>query len=243
MPNIDKVVVFDIWGDYGFFRRGYTATSPLTYPFPPRTTLAGMIAAILGIERNKYHGLFTMEDSALALQVINPIKKIRFRQNLINTKEGFYLWDINGQGRTQVTFEYLRDPRYRIYAWLKGNQFAKLEGMLKEHKSVYTPYLGISEHIANFGYIGTFNVKSKEAKGEEVDISSIMACRTIEIKQQPGRKYNKVRTPGFMDENRVVKKFLDFIFEDEGKTIKITEGEYHTVDFKEKGESTDVIFF
>jgi CRISPR-associated protein Cas5h len=50
MADVDKVLVFDIWSDYAHFRRGYTTTSPLTYPFPTRTALTGIVAAILGLE-------------------------------------------------------------------------------------------------------------------------------------------------------------------------------------------------
>ena len=50
-----NLIVFDIWGDYAYFRRGYTTTSTLTYPFPSRTTIAGFIAGILGYPRNSYY--------------------------------------------------------------------------------------------------------------------------------------------------------------------------------------------
>ncbi|MFB3896899.1 MAG: CRISPR-associated protein Cas5, partial [bacterium] len=30
-----KILVFDIWGDLGHFRKFYTTTSPLSFSFPP----------------------------------------------------------------------------------------------------------------------------------------------------------------------------------------------------------------
>ena len=43
-----KVLVFDIWADYGHFRKFYTTTSPLTFSFPAPSTIAGILGAIYG---------------------------------------------------------------------------------------------------------------------------------------------------------------------------------------------------
>ncbi len=237
MPN--KVALFEIWGNYAFFRRGYTTTSPLTYPFPTRTVLSGIIAAMLGIERDRYYEIFEETNSAFALQIINSVKKIRIKQNLIDTKTGFYLWDNDGQ-RTQIPFEYIKEPRYRIYASLEGRQFDSLNDLLNEHKSIYTPYLGISECVANFEYAGTFEVSEQKADGNIIEISSVIPWSdSIEIKPEEGKKYGKVTMPRFMNENRVVRKYLSYIYESEGKTIKITRGRFWQV----KGADVNVIFF
>ncbi|RMG82383.1 MAG: CRISPR-associated protein Cas5, partial [Bacteroidetes bacterium] len=53
-----KLLVFDISGEYGHFRKFNTTTSPLTYSFPPLPALAGLLGAILGIERETSPGVF-----------------------------------------------------------------------------------------------------------------------------------------------------------------------------------------
>ncbi|MDI6861479.1 MAG: type I-B CRISPR-associated protein Cas5b [Caldisericia bacterium] len=228
MPDINKVLVFDVWGDYAHFRRGYTTTSPLTYPFPPRTALSGMIAAIIGLPRDSYYNLFSKDNSAIALQIINPIKRIKITQNLIDTKTGFYLWDNKGQ-RTQIPFEYLKEPKYRIYLWMKEN-LDDLARLLKEHKSIYTPYLGISECIANFKYIDILEVEPKYTEDEIVEISSIIKnSNDIKIVLEEGKRYGKIKIPGFMDNNRVIQDFLEMIYEEDGKKIKIISGNYYKV--------------
>ena len=40
----EKLLAFDIWGDYAYFRRGYTTTSTVSFPFPSRTTISGLIS-------------------------------------------------------------------------------------------------------------------------------------------------------------------------------------------------------
>jgi CRISPR-associated protein Cas5h len=56
-----KVLVFDVWGEFGHFRKHYTTTSPLTYSIPPRTAIAGMIAAIEGFGKDEYLQYFSKE--------------------------------------------------------------------------------------------------------------------------------------------------------------------------------------
>jgi len=236
---MSKVALFEMWGDYAFFRRGYTTTSPLTYPFPTRTALSGLIAAMLGLERDSYHDIFGVTNSAFALQIVNPVKKIRIKQNLIDTKTGFYLWDNDGQ-RAQIPFEYIKDPKYRIYVSLEGQLFDHLIDLLKEHKTLYTPYLGISECIANFKYEGIFEVNEQKTNGSVIEISSVIPVNDdIEIKPEPGKRYGKITMPGFMDKDRIVHKFLSFIYEDEGKTMKMIRGRFWRV----KENDTNVIFF
>lgn len=244
MSTIDKVIVFDIWGDYAHFRRGYTTTSPLTYPFPTRTALSGIMAAILGLSRDSYYELFGKDKSAFAIQIINPINKIRITQNLIDTKHGYTPWEIQIKGqapRTQISFEYVKNPKYRVYVWSK-ECFRELKSLIEEHKSKYTLYLGTSECIANFEYIGVGNVERKIANGIEVEISTIIKNDgIIEIKPEKGKKYGKIKIPGVMNKERVVQEFIEVIYEENGKTIKIIKGEYYKI--KNLNENVNVSFF
>lgn len=240
MPTIDKVIVFDIWADYAHFRRGYTTTSPLTYPFPTRTALSGLIAAILGLPRDSYYEIFREENSAFALQILSPIKKLRVTENLIDTKTGLYLWDNEGQ-RTQIPIEFVKKPKYRIYVWTK-RYFDELNSLIKEHRSKYTPYLGVAHCIANFRYKGINYVEKRITDGKEVEISTIIKNKdSIEIKIEKGKKYGKIKIPGFMNKERIVKEFIEIIYEENGKTIKITKGEYYKM--KNLDENVNITFF
>ena len=139
MLEINKVLVFDIWGDYAHFRKIETTTSPLTYSIPTRTALAGLIAAILGLERDSYYDLFSEENSALGLRILYPIKKVRMNLNLIetSTEPFFALWGKKNP-RTIIPFEFVKQPEYRIYVWLKKVEvYEKLKHLLQNHK--YAP--------------------------------------------------------------------------------------------------------
>ena len=229
----EKLLAFDIWGDYAYFRRGYTTTSTVSFPVPSRTTISGLISSILGFERDSYYDLFNEHNSKIGINILNPIKKARLNLNYINTKEGFYLHDINPDRyglRTQVQAEFLKDPKFRIYVSLKNNQvMEELFELLYNHQSIYTPYLGISECLANFQLVSDDFFNLEKSHGENVLIDSVLLKNQSKIIIEPGKKYGVIKSPGFMNSDRVVTRYLEHYFEEKGNSIKISEGEYYKI--------------
>lgn len=235
--KIDQCVIFDLWGDYAHFRKIYTTTSPLSYSLPTRTALSGLIAAILGLKRDSYYNEFNLENSRFALRLIKPIKKVRFNLNIIKTDVGFWLRDISGSPRSPTPYEFIKDPHYRIFCWLKNkNLFTQLLNNLKEHKSVYTPYFGISELIAEFFFIGKFNIIEKIAEHPQ-EIHSILEKEKGNLLIEEGKRYASESIPMEMNDERVVNKYTFFIYETTGNPITIEKGTYYKI-----GEE-NVIFF
>lgn len=236
-----KALVFDIWGNHAYFRKGFTATSTLSYPFPSRTTIAGLISGIIGFPRDSYYELFNESNSRVSLRILNPIKKFRMNLNYINTKEGFLLSDIKSQGkRTQVQAEFLKDVKYRVYLSLDDNKIMNdLLELLSNHKSVYTPCLGVSECFANFKLIGDgFSIIEKITSdvNDIVLIDSVVPIDT-KIIIEPGKKYGMIKSPGFMNDDRVVTSYIEYYYEENGNPIKISNADYFKI-----GED-NVIFF
>ena len=46
-----SVISFRYFGRYGHFRKPYSNVSSLSYPFPPRTAIAGLLGAIIGVPK------------------------------------------------------------------------------------------------------------------------------------------------------------------------------------------------
>lgn len=225
-----KIIAFDIWGDYGYFRRGYTSTSTITYPFPSRTSIAGLISAIIGLKKDSYHDIFNEVNSKVGLRILNPIKKMNINLNYINTKQGLIFADIKTNPRVQVQAEFLKDVKYRIYVSLNDNELMEnLFSNLQEHKAVYTPCLGISECIANFSlaYDEIFNLNS--VRGDDVEIDSVILKNTGDLVIESGKKYGTIKSPGFMNSERVVLKFLEYYYEKEGNSIKVHNCNYYNI--------------
>lgn len=233
-----KLIAFDIWGDYAYFRRGYTSTSTITYPFPSRTTIAGLVSGILGLEKDSYHDIFNEENSKLGLRILNPIKKININLNYVNTKEGFLLSDIKSNPRVQVQAEFLKDVKYRIYVSLNDDKLMEdLFNNLKSHKSVFTPCLGISECIADFKLAYDEILELSISNMDNIEIDSVILKDTGDLIIEPGKKYGIIKSPGFMNSERIVSKFLEYYYEENGNSIRIKNGDFYSI-----GDENIVLF-
>lgn len=226
----DKVLGMDVWADYANFRRPYSTTSPLTYPFPTRTAVAGLASTILGLQRDSYYDIFSEENSKIGIQLLMPVKKKYMGFNLIDTKKGYYLWDIRDNPRTQIQYELLVNPMYRIYLWLKSDTlYYELKERLSTHRSHYTPYLGMAQMIANFRYIDEFGVVARQANQTEV---STVALEENGVTARSGHRIGKISIPAFMDSKRTP-SFRNLVYDscqeyhtEENHRLLITKGQY-----------------
>ena len=71
---MNKLLVFEIEGVFAHFRKGYTTTSPLTYDFPPRTVLIGMLGAMLGFDEDTYVENFPLEKCRVGIRILNDTR-------------------------------------------------------------------------------------------------------------------------------------------------------------------------
>jgi len=229
IQKMNKVLVFDVWGDYAHFRRFYTTTSPLSFPIPPRTALCGLIGAIVGLEKegNDYLNYFSSEDVCIALKLLNPIKKTVIAENLIHTKSA------RGPGmnliteRTQIRFEFLKDQKYRLYFHCPDEDnvvYQKLKQNITFHKTVYTPSLGLSENIANFKFEGEFEFNILSGGDEYISIETVLPLRKISEKEgimfEREGEYFSIRMPLELNTERVVTKYGDIIFDRNCRPIR-----------------------
>lgn len=225
---MDKVLVFDLWGDYAHFKKHYTTTSPLSFPFPPRTTIAGIISAIIGLDKEEYLTYFGRDSAWISLKLLASIKKIRIGQNLIDTKKGFS----KIRQRTQIRIEYLKDPKYRIYFYHSDqeNLYHPLKGHLEGHQSVYTVSLGLSELLANFSFIGEYPLY-EIFPSDLVEIDSVVPSEKVlgRIKFEEGKEYFSTNIPIEMQKGRVVTKYSDVNYERNGQKILCHPNSYYGV--------------
>lgn len=239
---IDTVIAFDVWSDFAHFKKNYTTTSPVSFGVPPRTTVTGLIAAIIGLGKKEYYEYFKLDVSKISLRVLNPIKRIQLTESLVWTKDTFYPYAIkvkessllfepfSGQNpHILVRIDFIKNPKYRIYFWHKDGQLMdELEKFLKEHKSVYTPYLGISELIANFSYVGRFKVEQRNSN-DFVEINSIIPFKIVDKVDVMQAGNGQKRPPKIMVESmpiyinadRVGEHYGKIIYEEEGKPIRV----------------------
>jgi CRISPR-associated protein Cas5h len=215
---MDNILVFDIWGEYAHFRKYYTTTSPLTFSFPPRTAVCGLIAGIIGIDKQEYLQYFSKKKADIAVRILSPIKKVRVAENLIDTKNAKLMSRI--KNRTQIRFEYLKDAKFRIYfRHIDDEIFDKTRKFLMNHWCFYTPCLGLSEHIANFEFIGEMKCQKvkKNNDGDFVTIDSVIPILNgthLDIDfDRDGGEYFSETIPIEMEEDRTLKEYSNVTFE------------------------------
>lgn len=236
-----EVLIFDIYGDLGHFKKFYTTSSPLSFSFPPPPTVAGMLGAIAGIDKDEYLEIFSPEQSKIAIQIIKPVQKLRTGINLINTKGNYWLpiKKTNHGSRSPIKIEFVKMPHYRIYFSHEDTViFNKITEFVRTHKSFYTLSLGLSELLADFSYVDILSFK--EEKNADIEIISVVPMylvNDIYINMNGDRKYFKEKMPIIMNKDRVVSKYEDVLFEIDGKPVKLYARRYW------EGENGDCIMF
>lgn len=221
-----SAIVFDLWGDYAHFRNIETTTSPLTYFIPTGTALSGIISAIIGLNRDSYYDLFSPKNTRLAVRIINPLRKARINISMVDTSRGLNLREIGEHPRTLIPFEFVKNPRYRVYVQTADEGIkVKLQEFLSKHLSYYTPSLGTANLIANFGYVGEYNVH----KTSEETIHSVVRKDRGRLLIEENKRYCLERIPIYMNKERVVQEFADVIYEVDGKPVKMTGVESYRI--------------
>lgn len=224
---MDRVLIFDLWGDLGHFKKPYTITSPLSFAFPPRTTVAGIIAAILGMQKTTYAYLFRKKDASIGIGLLNPVKKMRLSQNLIDTKTAKLFSRI--KQRTQIRIEYVKDPRYRIYFSHRDPEiYQKLKGYLAQHECIYTIALGLSELLANFQFLGDFGIEKQEAK-TPVEMHSIVPEKDSTVDFEEGKEYFSATIPLEMGSDRIVTQFGTVVYERNAQPMQVQTKSYFEI--------------
>jgi CRISPR-associated protein Cas5h len=236
---MDKILKFKLWGDYAHFKKYYTTTSPLTFEFPPPPTLLGIISAIIGLGKSEYLSHFqNAKEFRLAVCINNPLKKVRWTQNLIDTKHHFnFIYN-----RTQIRIEFLKDPSFTVCFWHQDNKiYQSLKHHLKNHTSIYSISLGLSELLANYEYLGEPTISEKK-NDKFVPIDSVIPVNCIKSQRDidfgNGQEIFQVNFPVFMNSERVVEKRTKVIFERNANSIKCNPENYWQIESGEK-----VVFF
>lgn len=234
-----KVLKFEISGKYAHFRKPYTTMSPLTFLVPTRPVIAGIIGAIIGKPKNDITCQNSDSYIAIGLCESNPIKKIRIGLNLTKVpsktdcENGFVdLSEIKNKMNLK-RYECLKDVKYNIYFHHKTPElYSEFKNRLENHTSYYTPYLGISEFIANFEFLGEFT-STKGTKTNPLEIKTIIPKKYLEeqsIQFSPNAEYIVQRMPNRLDENRVVQEYTEVIFERNAHPVFASVKEYQELD-------------
>ncbi|SHJ60861.1 type I-B CRISPR-associated protein Cas5b [Paramaledivibacter caminithermalis] len=176
------ILIFDIEGYGAHFRKFYTNSSSLSYGVPPRTVISGLIAGILGRERDTYYDDFAKEKIDIAVKKNVRIRKIMQTLNYmkITSPKHFQL----PEDHTQIPFEIVLAEKgmlsYRIYLSHRQKSFIdELEGRIRDQKYYYAPFLGTATFSCSLKYVDRIT-GIEEFSQEPIDICSLVPFSSIE---------------------------------------------------------------
>lgn len=246
--KFDTCLVFTVDGEWGHFRRVKGNLAKQTYRVMPRTTVAGLCAAICGWGRDTYYGEFADDVSAMAIEPLydetHDIRTTNVPVNTLSTddenalvnKYGHKTWPITRvrfvdptAKRQQHNYEVLVDPGYRIYVWVDSDFYDELKSHLSAGTSVYTTCLGLSEYLASVTYEGEQSVS--HAPASEYDdsvVTSAVPMGPQHVAPEPGVRTATERSPGFMEQvphrayQRRTTGFVDWTYSTMGDDLTVT---------------------
>lgn len=218
-----RTLVFDVAGEYGQFKKPFSPMSPVSYPFPPPTAVMGMLGAIAGYEKENYHEQLGWNKVCIGVGLRAPVQTFQSAINLLQTKTGtdtFFRPLAGHNTHTQVPFEFVRSPQYRIYiAGLQKNAEQDLADNLALGKTAYTVSLGLASCIADITWIGIWEAKPLSVS-EWVSASVVPLFEGISIYYEDQRRYHRLRVPAVMDSQRIVHRYQEVVVAEDAKPIR-----------------------
>jgi len=236
-------VVFDIEGKYAHFRKIYTNSSSLSYTVPPRTTIQGIIAAILGYERDSYYNYM---DSNLYVSVRKNCPTYKMTQTLNYNRAESASDFARPKNHTQIPFEVIASKQnvsYRIY--VGGDEFSDMDVLverLKDERYVFPPTLGTAFFLAEIKF--TSEVQFEKCENHDyTPISSVVKAKAVEEIKLGDISLLKEKMPYAFGENRTLKAMESYYIEDNCRKITAKMKNGYSCWKINYGESEEFIVF
>ncbi|MEN4006636.1 MAG: CRISPR-associated protein Cas5 [Methanobacterium sp.] len=160
MNNYKNIIEIDIWSSFGCFTKPFSNTGGLlTYLIPPKTSIIGMIAAILGYEFDDYEELddktrkYKIEELYDIKVSIQALFDLKVKRVTFNSHYG------NEPHMLNVNQDILINPFYKVYlsfpSELKDKEKIFLERIIA-NETVYNLYMGRNEFFMNYEFKNYF---------------------------------------------------------------------------------------
>lgn len=163
--NFSKIIEVDIWSSFGCFSKPFSNSGGmLTYLIPPKTSIIGMVGAILGYDFDSYkehdnikeYLIENLQDIKISIQPLFELntKRVTFNRVSGNTD------DITIENIHQ---DILINPYYKLFIAfpedLKNEEELFLD-RIKNHKTIYNLYMGRNEFPLSYKLRNIFNYES-----------------------------------------------------------------------------------
>lgn len=230
----NQFLVFDWKGFMAHFRQFDANSSSLSYSFPPPTVIMGMLAGILGIERDQYYTMFAPDQVRLGVQIRTVPRKIMQTVNYIFAKSPN---DLNMSGEnlhTQIPVEFVvaknfpKAPlHYRIAVQcLNIDLKLRLQQAIEQIRFKYLPYLGSAPFGSWLEWPGEPE-EVEQIKEAEAIVDTVVDLKSLDLQSisldiihhQPPAFFKEHMRRNF-DQERIPGDLVDIIWERNRGKIK-----------------------
>jgi len=239
----DSCLVCTVRGDWAHFRRIDRTVTKQTYRLPPRTTVAGLLAAIVGVGRDEYYDVFDPAVSAVGIEVVGDLRTTTQPSLGLGTNPGETFDSAGGSGKKTVkvnfpdstdnrqihSYEYVVNPAYRLYVAVEDADFhAGLKHHLERGTAYYPPSLGLSElhaHVETPESGVEQDVTSVSADDARITVDSAIPDAVETVVPSPGTPHHVERLPAAMEadgRNRRTPEFVDYAFTADDEPLEST---------------------
>jgi len=170
-------------GNFAHYKRLDGASVKQTHTIPTRTSIFGLLGAILGRPRDSYYSEFgdTFEISIVPKNIRRysiPQLEVSTSSTPRLTKTPIKVPD-HTEKRQRISIEYLIDPEFDIY--IRAKEFpSELVERLENNQYYFSPYMGTSECLANIHFHGFVDITQTDTTEihsviPETDVKSVAA--------------------------------------------------------------------
>jgi len=217
-----RLTVFDVHGFFAVFRKHHSTTSMLSYSFPPRTTIAGMMAAILGYERDSYYDLFSSRKCRIALQVKGDVRHTTNTVNYLMTDRPLTIKKLRGHGgRMPVHVDVLLSGQHCLnqlfYRIFFNHEDGRVQGELTERirqsRFAYPPCLGTAYSLADVRFVDVVDAEVYRPDVETAVHTVLPASAVAELHPQEGvRIFFEELVPADFSEGRKLARIETYLY-------------------------------
>jgi CRISPR-associated protein Cas5h len=226
---MEVVVVFELRGDLAHYRRPDTFATQASYPIMPRTTLRGLIGAILG-EVYRVEGDVLDPGDRTGLRLLSPIRTVAQELSLHGKK-----WTGAGTDDSfhrPTSIELVVRPHYRVF--YSGSRLEELADRLREGQSVFHTYLGSAFCLTRPEWVGVRPAEPIPADCGSIRCATVVPSPAVAV-LQPDDQSQYGRVAGVPREhlgNRRFRGTLSVIYERAGLPVVLTPAALETPEWR-----------
>jgi len=179
------------------------------------------VGAILGLPKNENLRYLGDKEALFGLEIRNPLRMGYFSLNLVDTKNNPTFRPLAKNPHTQMRYEFIRAPRYRI-SFSHRDLGPKLASLIARRETVYTPCLGLAWMIAWVGDGVRVERAEEETGVAQGSYVSLVRSDDVDsdISWDDDGVYQRIRMPAEMQPDREVTRYQEYIIETTGRSIR-----------------------